>query len=191
MTKTVRKLFFLWEYEKEEEWINQMAREGWMLIRTGFRKYVFEKGTPEEYTYRVELLDKGMNSKESNSYLIFLKDTGIELVGECNNWVYLRCKTAECRFDPGDRPLYNLTHLLKLQEFFNTLRNLFVACIAACIVGILILEHFAPNPVVDFSKGFCTGFSMTMAFAILLATPFFRRINNKVKVAIKEMYTRE
>jgi hypothetical protein len=32
---------------------------------------------------------------------------------------------------------------------------------------------------------------MTMAFAILLATPFFRRINNKVKVAIKEMYTRE
>ena len=50
MTKTVRKLFFLWEYEKEEEWINQMAREGWMLIRTGFRKYVFEKGTPGKYT---------------------------------------------------------------------------------------------------------------------------------------------
>ena len=191
MTKTVRKLFFLWEYEKEEEWINQMAREGWMLIRTGFRKYVFEKGKPGEYTYRVELLDKDKNSKESNSYLLFLKDTGIEIVGECYNWVYLRCKTAECRFDPGDRPLYNLAHLLKLQEFSNKLRSVFVACIAACILGIFILEHFTPSPVVDFTKGFCTGASMGMAVVILLATPYFRRINNKVKVAIKEMYTHE
>lgn len=191
MTKTVRKVFFLWEYEKEEEWINQMAREGWMLIRTGFRKYVFEKGKPGEYTYRVELLDKDKNSKESNSYLLFLKDTGIEIVGECYNWVYLRCKTAECRFDPGDRPLYNLAHLLKLQEFSNKLRSVFVACIAACILGIFILEHFTPSPVVDFTKGFCTGASMGMAVVILLATPYFRRINNKVKVAIKEMYTRE
>ncbi len=46
MTKTVRKIFFLWEYEKEEAWINRMANEGWMLIHTGFRKYVFEKELP-------------------------------------------------------------------------------------------------------------------------------------------------
>ncbi len=71
MTKTVRKIFFLWEYEKEEAWINRMANEGWMLIHTGFRKYVFEKGTPGTYTYRLELLEKDTHSLKANHILTF------------------------------------------------------------------------------------------------------------------------
>jgi len=105
MKKTVRKIFFLWEYEKEEAWINEMALAGWMLTQTGFRKYVFETGTPGEYTYRLELLEKDPHSPESKSYLDFLQETGIEVEGECINWIYLRCKTEECKFDQGKRPL--------------------------------------------------------------------------------------
>jgi hypothetical protein len=188
-TKNVRKIFFLWEYEKEENWINQMAEDGWMLIRTGFRKYVFEKGTPGEYTYRLELLEKDMHSPESRSYLDFLRETGIEVVGECINWVYLRCKTDDCRFDPANRPLYNLTHMLKIQDFFNKLRHAFVVVIALCLVAIFSLEHLESVPVVEFFKGFCVGMSFGTSVLILLASPYLNRINKKVKAAIKDLYT--
>jgi len=189
MTKTIIKTFFLWEYEKEEAWLNEMAGEGWMLIRTGFRKYVFENGTPEEYTYRLELLDKDMHSPESSSYLDFLKETGIEVVGKCSHWVYLRCKTADCKFDPADRPLYNLTHLLKLQEFFSKLHHTFIVVVALCFLGLFILEHLNPIPVVAFFSGFCVGVGFATSVCILIATPYFRRINKKVKAAIKDLYT--
>lgn len=29
--KTVFKLFFVWDFEKEERWLNEMAQEGWVL----------------------------------------------------------------------------------------------------------------------------------------------------------------
>jgi len=189
MTKTVRKIFFLWEYEKEEAWINKMAKEGWMLVHTGFRKYEFEKGTPGAYTYRLELLEKDTHAPESKSYLDFLQETGIEIVGECLNWVYLRCKTADCKFDPGTRPLYKLTHLLKIQDFFNTIRLIFIIAIALCIIGIFILEHPQPTPVIDFFKGFCVGISLAASVMMLLAAPYFHHINKKVKAAIKDLYT--
>lgn len=34
--KTVFKLFFVWDFEKEERWLNEMAQEGWVLDNTGF-----------------------------------------------------------------------------------------------------------------------------------------------------------
>ncbi|HBG52998.1 MAG TPA: hypothetical protein DDW70_02110 [Rikenellaceae bacterium] len=191
MKKKVRKTFFLWEYEKEEAWINEMAGTGWMLIQTGFRKYIFEKGTPGEYTYRLELLEKDTHSPESKSYLDFLKETGIEFVGECVNWVYLRCKTEDCKFDRGNRPLYELTHLLKIQEFFNKLKHAFVVVIALCMVAVFSLEHLERVPIVEFFKGFCVGVSFCASVLILLATPYFRRMNRKVKAAVRELYTCE
>lgn len=39
--KTVFKLFFVWDFEKEERWLNEMAQEGWVLL--DIRKTVFEK----------------------------------------------------------------------------------------------------------------------------------------------------
>ena len=30
--KTVFKLFFVWDFEKEERWLNEMAQEGWVLL---------------------------------------------------------------------------------------------------------------------------------------------------------------
>ena len=39
--KTVFKLFFVWDFEKEERWLNEMAQEGWVLDNTGFSFYTF------------------------------------------------------------------------------------------------------------------------------------------------------
>jgi len=191
MKKIVRKIFFIWEYEKEEQWLNSKSKEGWQLVKASVGKFQFESGLPDEYTYRLELLDKSLNSKESTSYLNFLQETGIEMVGECKQWIYLRCKTAEGGFEPNNRALYDLTHALKIQEFIGKTKNRLVALIALSICGLLILDRMETSNIVDFFKGLCTGLSLSASFFTLTLHPFSKRINEKVKGAVKELYTCE
>ena len=33
--KTVFKLFFVWDFEKEERWLNEIAQEGWVRLYRG------------------------------------------------------------------------------------------------------------------------------------------------------------
>jgi hypothetical protein len=191
MEKIIRKVFFVWEYEKEEQWLNDMSKKGWQLINATIFKYKFESGPSGEYTYRLELLEKGRRSKESTSYLNFLQETGIEMVGECKQWIYLRCKTTDGGFEPNNRTLYDLTHLLKIQEFYNKRKNNLITAIAFSIVSILILENLDRTPTVDFLRGFFSGIILATSFISLVLIPFAKRINDKVKSSIKELYTCE
>jgi hypothetical protein len=191
MTKTVRKIFFVWEYEKEEQWLNDMSNKGWQLYKAKFGKFQFETGAPGEYTYRLELLDKGTNSKESTSYLDFLQETGIEMVGKCKNWIYLRCKTADGKFDFSNRTLYNLTHSLKIQELLNKVKNTLILLFALSFCVSLAMEQLEMTELMDFFKGFCTGICLAGSFFALAFIPFSQRINNRVKAAIKELYACE
>ena len=191
MKKNVRKIFFVWEYEKEEQWLNKKSEEGWQLVKASIGKYQFESGIPDEYTYRLELLDKSLNSKESTSYLNFLQDTGIEMVGQCKQWIYLRCKTADGRFEPNNRALYDLTHVLKIQEFISNTKNRLVALIALSICGLLIMDRLETSNLTDFIRGISTGISLSVSIALLSLYPLSKRVNEKVKAAIKELYTYE
>ena len=56
-TKTVYRLFAEWSFDKEEEWLNSMAQEGWTLKKVGFCKYVFERTEPGEYITRLAMHD--------------------------------------------------------------------------------------------------------------------------------------
>ncbi len=49
MRKTIHKLFFIWDFDKEEKWLNQMAAKGLALVSVGFCKYEFEDCIPGEY----------------------------------------------------------------------------------------------------------------------------------------------
>lgn len=191
MKKMIIKFFYVWEYEKEEQWLNSMSKKGWQLINASIGKFQFEKGEPSEYTYRLELLDKSLRSEESTSYLNFLKETGIEMVGKCKNWIYLRNKTAEGGFEPNNKTLYDLTHLLKLQDFANKFRNNLTVMIFLSICGLLVLENFDASRWVDFTRGFCTGLCLAGSGVSVIMIPFIRRINEKVKITIKELYTCE
>lgn len=38
MKKVVRKVFWAWQAEEEEQWLNEMARDGWVPIILKMRK---------------------------------------------------------------------------------------------------------------------------------------------------------
>jgi hypothetical protein len=54
-TKTVHKWFWVWDFEKEERWLNEMALEGWALVAVGWCRYVFERCEPGAYMIRLEM----------------------------------------------------------------------------------------------------------------------------------------
>lgn len=99
MRLTARRLFFVWDFEKEERWLNEMASKGMNLQGVSICSYVFEEGTPGEYQYHVEWLKYRPSHLESVAYIRFLEETGVEHIGSLMNWVYFRKKRADGAFD--------------------------------------------------------------------------------------------
>jgi hypothetical protein len=93
----VTKLFV--NFEKEEKWLNDMASKGLNLIDYSFGRYLFEEGKPGEYIYRLELLNELPSHAESQAYIKFMEETGVECVATYMRWVFFRKKAEEGAFD--------------------------------------------------------------------------------------------
>ena len=89
----IHKWFWVWEFEKEEQWLNTMAQSGWLLNEVGFCTYQFIPCTPGEYTVRLEMRD------HDNAYISFMQETGAEYIGRMVKWIYFRKKTQDGIFD--------------------------------------------------------------------------------------------
>lgn len=94
MRRIIHKWFWVWNFDKEEQWLNEMAAKGLCLVSTGFCKYEFEDCLPGEYQILMQLLDKLPHHPESQKYIEFLEDTGAEQVGSFTRWVFFRKKAS-------------------------------------------------------------------------------------------------
>ena len=83
-TKTLHRNFWVWEFEKEERWLNEMAQEGWALQNAGFCTYTFEKTEPGQYIIRLAMLDS------SPDFESFMEELEAQSVGHCFSWGYFR-----------------------------------------------------------------------------------------------------
>ena len=99
MRQIIRKCFFVWDFEKEEKWLNEMAAKGLGLVSVGFCKYEFEDCMPGAYRVCLQLLDKRPCHPESKKYIDFLETTGAEHVGSFLRWAYFRKKANEGDFE--------------------------------------------------------------------------------------------
>lgn len=140
MKKTVYRLF--WDYEKEEEWLNQMVDKGWAMKDYFLGRYVFEPCTKGAYIYRIELLDQKVTRSKSQDYLNLLEETGIVHVASYGNWIYLRK-----RADQGAFQLYSdidsrLGHYRKIRGIWRVLVSVELASMGATVIaGLLNLDH--------------------------------------------------
>ena len=103
--KTVRKWFWVWEFDKEERWLNQMALSGWALAEVGFCRYVFDACEPGAYIVRLQMCPRDEN------YLSFLEETGAEYIGRVTRWIYLRRDAALGDFELFSDNASRLEHL--------------------------------------------------------------------------------
>lgn len=188
MKKTIYKKFTLWESEKEEKWINDMSAQGWQLVKARLLRYDFEQGKPQEYLYKLELLEKDTADKESQSYIHFLKDTGIEVVGECGNWVYLRRKAADGPFETSNNPLSKLTYTLRLYFSMEKIRNLLIVLIAIfLLLSQIALRTDYTSSWFDFMHGFANGIATGSAVVLTICTPYHRKLKKLINAYVKEI----
>ena len=118
MRQVIRKWFWAWEFDKEEQWLDDMAAQGKALISARYATYEFEDSVPGEYAVRLEMLEHAPDSPEGRQYIEFVESTGAEYVGKVMKWVYFRKKTADGPFElHGD----NTTRIKHLQGIIRLL----------------------------------------------------------------------
>ena len=123
-TKKIWKIFLVWNYDKEEEWLNEMAMNGWTLTSVGFCNYTFVKTEPGEYNIRMEM------RPHDDGYLEFLRENDVEYVGRILQWHYYRKKTSLGPFE-----LYSDIES-RIQHMDRIGKMLFVIGMANLLIGI-------------------------------------------------------
>lgn len=81
--------FLPWQDEKEENWLRDMANQGFHLVKlNNFGQYFFRTGEPVDTVYRLDY--QSGSKKEKDAYLQLFKDSGWEYVGTQSGWQYFR-----------------------------------------------------------------------------------------------------
>ena len=128
--KTVNKWYWVWEFDKEERWLNEMAMQGWALCGVGFASHTFEACEPGEYTIRTEM------RKSDPDYVSFMSEIGAEYIGRMMTWIYFRKPAAEGPFElfDLDAKIDHLSRIAKMLWLIG-LANLLIGVVNTLNVG--------------------------------------------------------
>lgn len=158
MKKTVIKLFLGIDYKKEEAWINKMAADGWLLVKRGIARFVFEKGEPETYEYRMEWGQFPPKSMWGKDYALVQSEMGVVQAATYNMWSYWRRKKDGHPFDLFSDMDSQMMHLRRMLKAMVPIAMLFL------VVGIMII--------IDLCLGMTEwtyGYILWMGFTLLVA----------------------
>ncbi len=122
--KTVYKWIWVWDFEKEERWLNEMAMEGWALVAVGWCRYTFERCEPGAYTIRLEM------RAPDEDYIAFMQEAGAEYIGRVIQWIYFRRRAEDGAFDLFSDIDSRIAHLERID------RSLFLIGMANLLIGI-------------------------------------------------------
>jgi len=131
--KTVHKWVWVWDFDKEEQWLNTMAQSGWALESVGFCTYRFKACEPGEYIIRTEM------HRIDADYIRFMEETGAEYIGRLFQWIFFRKKASEGSFDIFSDIDSRIGHLNRIGKMLS------IVGAANLIIG--IVNSF--NPVVN------------------------------------------
>ena len=175
MIKTVHKMFWMWDFEGEEKWLNEMSAKGLVLHSVGFCRYEFEECAPGEYRIFSELTEN-ISSAERENYIRFLEETGVEHVCSFYRWNYYRTKSenAEELFSDNESKIKYLTRLFRFYLFFLIFES--YICLYNLFVG-LFLNNNAISPV----NLVCAGLLAVISVFFLIGTVRIAKKRRKLK----------
>ena len=181
MKHVIHKAMF--DYEKEERWLNEMSAKGLAMTDYSWCRYVFSETPANQYLYRIELLKQMPNHPESQAYLRFLEETGVEHVASYLRWVYLRKPASEGAFDLYTDIDSKIRHFQRIHLLWVTLMIAeFFAGVSNLGVGIANLN--LNGQLGNFTNSNLIIGSMTTALGVLflaLDLPLHRKIKKLKK----------
>lgn len=97
MKKVVKKLFFVWNENKEKDFLEEMALKGYRLTDVGFGRYSFEQDEPKKLIYQFDF--KGLGRMDEKEYLQIYEDAGWDFVSRFGGWYYFSKERTEKEID--------------------------------------------------------------------------------------------
>ncbi|WP_201008499.1 DUF2812 domain-containing protein [Paenibacillus glycanilyticus] len=96
-----RRLTMSWNFEKEEQWLNEMSRDGLHFKKASMASSFFAKDESVRYTYRLDYqTGQKLGSSKFQEYIDLYQDAGWEYVSSYGSlWHYFRRE-----WQPGEEP---------------------------------------------------------------------------------------
>ncbi len=187
-TKRYFRYFTIADYEREQKWLNAMSRSGWNFVRTNGFVYTFEKGTPGEYIYQIDLPNESMTDVEVDAYYKFMEECGIEVVSSFKFWHYLRKKSTDGPFDSVNNTMAQLTMVNKAYGMATKMLCFFIVIFALIILALNIALAFVSGNVAELISGVIYGIASSafLAMAIIMI-PIIQRLRTRVNELIDDI----
>ncbi|MBO5718247.1 MAG: DUF2812 domain-containing protein [Bacteroidales bacterium] len=190
--KEIKKLWRFYsvaDYEKEEAFLNEMARAGWNLTAVGFCRYIFRRGNEGEFIYKLDMVERGESDEVKESYFNFLSDCGMRVVGEFKDWIYLQKPASEGPFDMKNDTYAKLRHVNKVYSFsLRTVCNL-LRLFAGIMVVLILLQLLSNNVnLTEFCNGVMLGVGVSSLIALVIIwVPIVNKLRCQVNKLIDDI----
>lgn len=187
-TKRYFRYYTIADYEREQKWLNAMSRSGWNFVRTNGFIYTFEKGTPGEYIYKIDLPNDSMTDVEVDAYYKFMEECGIEVVSSFKFWRYLRKKSADGPFDTANNTMGQLSMVNKAYGMATKMLCIMIAIFAVIILALNIALSFVTGIAAEFMSGMVYGIASSAFLAMaLIMVPIIQRLRTRMNELIDEI----
>lgn len=132
---------FRWFYnaDKESEWLNSMAQQGWAMTDYFLGFYRFAECEPGEYIYQTDMAEKMFGV--SDDYRQFMDEMGAEIVCHWSFYVILRRKTKDGPFRLYTDVESRIGYYTKLQNLFGTAAAIQAAGLLSGIFGAVAYDN--------------------------------------------------
>lgn len=91
---TIKRMFWAWNYEKEENWLREMSNKGYEFDSWSIGKYRFKKAEPKDVIYKLDYNPKWCI--KSGGYMEFIKECGWEFCDSMCGWNLYKCDADNC-----------------------------------------------------------------------------------------------
>lgn len=181
MNKVVKKIFWAWNDDKEEIFLEEMALKGFELIKIGYGKYTFKEGTPKKIKYQLDF--KGLTRMSEQEYLQIYEDAGWENIHRLGSWYYF---AQEYKEDSPDLSIFS-DNRSRLEKYKRLILFLIITGFPL-YYNVLILFPTLDQTELTFPK-FYFFFRIIAIILILLHASAMLKLVNKIikdKKSIKE-----
>lgn len=187
MTKKVWNFFTIAQWEEEEQWLNEMARNGYNLIGVKcFVRYIFEQGTPGEYIYKLDLPDNLEHGMDDKAYCNFLAECGIDVVCKQKQWLFLRKKAADGPFNEQGDMFAKLKMTNKAYSYAVRILSRLLRTFAILIfIDIVVMRVIGYS---DILAGIVNGIGIGAIFALTIVwVPLMDSLRKKMNTLVNEI----
>ena len=177
------------DFDKEEQWLNDMAKKGWAFWHTNGVIYRFKPCKPGEFIYQIDFDEK--KSKEGiDDYVVFRNSCGDQFVHQWKSKIYWKRETASGPFEAEN----NVAAKLRLtNKAFNYHLNSFIGLTLIAAFAFLVLMPLGKHLPENAFSHWLTDFSSGLTYGILLAElvillPALKKLHKKINELVGQIF---